>query len=499
MKKILFTAFSLVSMLFMASCSNDEITIDKTLPKHSVSYNVSTQDMYDTFGVVDEFRNDYLRDKNLCIGIFTYLYDSNGELIDNKTSTSSNFNIVQQSFDNLIEGQYTFVTIETLVDPNNGNKSDCWSLDDMQKLSTAKISQNSLAGKGNILGVSTEEVKISENISVSATPKALGSIVNFFCYNFDKSNCVKLGFGTKDLLNYYSLDPQVMGKDKYNMDLSATDKFNLRCSLTAANSATKYSIAYILEPEISWMTAFQDESNAGTSTWRVKTPEYAALETGSEYCSGFYYYTYKGNEYIPAYFGDFVGLYSWKTDLDDYVKSLTMLFKEPCLQWGASVETVKSCMTDYQYGNFKQTSDGDYNLWYHGKYRESEIDYYFDTSTDGLFTSVVFFDSNSVGEDEITSAFNELGYEFVKSFNEDQIYSKGNDTYIQFGLNGTNDWYVIYVNRYHTAAAPFRFNNEKVRTRNIGKRATTYVKKLDKNFVRDQLMICEEAISKSLK
>lgn len=493
MKKILFTAFSLVSMLFMASCSNDEITIDKTLPKHSVSYNVSTQDMYDTFGQTSNIRENYLREDTLCIGITTFVYDSNGTLINNKVTCVKNFNAVEQNFENLIEGVYTFITIETLFNPIKGNQSSSWRFDDVELLSTVKITQTSIPSITNIIGVSTNTINLSGDEVLTVTPKAIGSVINFNCYRLEKSNYVYVGFGTQDRLKYYSLNPQLQGKDRYHKDLTSKDTINIRAKTKPSYFGQGYKYqAYVVESDIIYRNTVQRENQINNNIWGCFREIECSLEEGKIYESGFYHFF---DGVADSFFGDKEGLDKWKQEWDD----VFILFKEPCLQWGASVETVKSYMTDYQYGNFKQTSDGDYNLWYFGKYRESEIDYYFDTSTDGLFTSVVFFDSNSVGEDEITSAFNELGYNFVKSLNEDLVYSKGNDTYIYFGLNGTNDWYVQYVNRYHTAAAPFRLNNESVRTRNSEKRATTYVKKLDKNYVSDQLMICEKAISKSLK
>ena len=109
MKKILYASFPLAALLFFSACTNDDITIEKVLPKHSVSYNVSTQDMYDTFGQVNFIRENYLREDTLCIGVTTFVYDSNGELVDSKMTSLKNFNAAQQSFENLVEGKYTFI------------------------------------------------------------------------------------------------------------------------------------------------------------------------------------------------------------------------------------------------------------------------------------------------------------------------------------------------------------------------------------------------------
>ena len=209
MKKILFALFSLTALLFFSACTNDDITIDKVLPKHTVSYNVSTQEMYDTFGQVNFIRENYLREDTLCIGVTTFVYDSNGELIDSKMTSLKNFNAAQQSFENLVEGTYTFITVETLLNPLNNYKSSCWSFDDSEKISTLKITQTGRPSRVNILGVCSETISVSDAISLNVTPKAIGSLINFHSYNFDKSKFVKLGFGTQDVLNYYSLDEKI--------------------------------------------------------------------------------------------------------------------------------------------------------------------------------------------------------------------------------------------------------------------------------------------------
>ena len=206
----------MIAFLFLVSCTNDDITIDKVLPKHTITYNVSTQEMYDTFGQVNYIRENYLREDTLCIGVSTFVYDSNGNLVDTKTNTLKNFNATQQSFENLVEGKYTLVTVETLLNPINSNKSSCWSIDDTDKLSTLKITQTSRPSRANIIGVCTESVSVSGDVTLNVTPKAIGSLINFYCYNFENSNFVRLGFGTQDILKYYSLDPQIQGKNKYN-------------------------------------------------------------------------------------------------------------------------------------------------------------------------------------------------------------------------------------------------------------------------------------------
>ena len=56
MKKILYSLIAVLAMV-MSSCSNDDIEIIKT---GGVTFNVSTQGVYDDFEVSDDFKNRFL-------------------------------------------------------------------------------------------------------------------------------------------------------------------------------------------------------------------------------------------------------------------------------------------------------------------------------------------------------------------------------------------------------------------------------------------------------
>lgn len=449
MKKKIFLSLSLVTSLLFSACTNDDIIIDRVLPKHSVTYNVSTQGMYDTFGQTSYVRENYLREDTLCIGITTFVYDSKGNCVDSKLTTIKNFNSTSQTFDNLLEGQqYTFVTIETLVNPINNNKSSCWNFDDTESLSTLKITQTRRPSRVNILGVCYETVSVSNDVSVNVTPEAIGSFINFHCFNWDNSKYLNLGFATQDILKYYSLDPKLSRKDRFNRDLTASDHFNIRGTLRTEYASQGYYLPiYLLECDIDWSNAGQDESKINTSSWTPWATHNATLEDGKVYENGFYFlYSNNDDNYADSYFGDEEGFNSWKKDWDDVFKSLTAVFVEPYTIWGGSVSTVKTYMSSYNLGGTNTNDDGSYVLWYYGKNREDEIDYYFESATGGLFLAYVFLNPENVGEDELSSAFNEMGYTFVGSGDGFTTYKKSLDVYVEVGLNSQNYWYVAYYN-----------------------------------------------------
>ena len=203
----------------------------------------------------------------------------------------------------------------------------------------------------------------------------------------------------------------------------------------------------MLESEIDWKNAAQDESIANTSSWWTWNSKSATLEDGKTYEAGFYFWFSEGDDdYANSYFGDQAGFDTWKKENDDFVKSLTAVYEEPYTTWGGTVSSVKTYMSSYNLGGTNTNDDGSYVLWYYGKNRENEIDYYFESATGGLYLAYVFLNSEEVGEDELSSAFNEMGYTFVGSGDGYSTYKKNSTVYIEVGLNSQNYWYVAYYN-----------------------------------------------------
>ena len=91
--------------------------------------------------------------------------------------------------------------------------------------------------------------------------------------------------------------------------------------------------------------------------------------------------------YIPdTYFGNKEDIYSWITECGKRAQELetTTLFEQPYITWGGTVSAVKSFMSGYELYGDDTTEEGEYILIYEGKYKESEIDYWFTSKTGGL-------------------------------------------------------------------------------------------------------------------
>ena len=127
--------------------------------------------------------------------------------------------------------------------------------------------------------------------------------------------------------------------------------------------------------------------------------------------------------------------------------SANVLYRQPYLVWGGSVSAVQSYMSSYTAGNDSPEASGNYYLlWYYGKDKEIEIDYYFKTNTGNLQYVNVFFES-TIGEDEIQSQIIQDGFSFALYDEDNNVYyylSSDEKTVAAFMKNSEGYWVVQY-------------------------------------------------------
>lgn len=130
------------------------------------------------------------------------------------------------------------------------------------------------------------------------------------------------------------------------------------------------------------------------------------------------------------------------------------LFETPCLKWGSGLAVVQTYMSSYTPGNSSPEKSGDYYLlWYNGKNKEKEIDYYFTHSSDiltnpaySLYYVNVFFES-SVSEDMIKAQIIEDGFNLLEYDSADNRYyylSSDKKTVAAFLKNSQGYWLIQY-------------------------------------------------------
>lgn len=436
MNKILFIAVSLFSLLTI-SCSNDDIEIEKVDPLHDVTLNISTQNMYDEFGITNRIRDGYLRDGGRVIGITTFVYDSKGNLVKEQMTPQNNFNNVSQTFEGLVEGDYTFVTVETLLNPDDDYKAEDWTFDDTEKLSTVKISQvYTNLYYGSVLGVATTNVSLSGDQSINITPKAIGSLVKYYPYDLEETNFVKFAFVTNDVLDYYSLNPQLQRKDKFHEDLSKKNTVNVRCMDDIEESTGYYWTFYLLEPSIEWMNAAQTEADIQNNTLTTWPQSSADLEDGKTYEAGFYYLYSEGESiYSASYFGDEAGLKAWEKEWTEWKENRanSNVFTIPYINWNVgTVSAVKNYMSEFTLYQDIQYNEDDklYDMIFIDMINNFTMyRYVFKSSTSDLTDSYVYLDGDYFTLSQVRSEVEKQGYT-LNSQNNNNYYYTSSNTYV---------------------------------------------------------------------
>lgn len=468
MKKIFFAAFSLLALLLTTSCSNDEIEIDKVGRRYNLNFNISTQGIYDKFDLTNDVRDQFFRDGSRAIGVFSYLYDQNGRLVQNQQTILSTYNTTTHLYEKLEEGSYTLVAIEFLVNPDINNTSEDWSIEGVESLSTIKVKCDGILGWASILGVSTQAVSLVKNTDINIEPEAVGARINFYCFNFGNATdlnengvpeaIVNLGLATSDVLESYNLNPQLLRKDKFTENLTTSGYTNVRVTITPEESEQGYyRYFYIVESEVTWRFSWQNESS---NLWYHYTnlDINASIEDGKTYHAGFYFL---GEDYFPStFFSDnYNGLVDWKQNCDDFLTEISQssgLYAIPYLNWSVgTVSAVKSYMNNFLlHQDVTMNTDGKYELTYFDITNNYTMyEYEFTSSTSGLTDAYVYLDNEYFTLNQVREEIEKQGFTF-NSQNNNNYYYTGTDTYVTVYQSTSGMILVDYYNPKAYGLAP---------------------------------------------
>lgn len=451
MKKIIFGALALVTLLVM-SCKNDEIDIQKVDPNHTLTLSIASSPLYDTFGRSD-YENVWLsRSYNYYVAITSLVYNSSGELVDSTSSYIKTFQNAEQKF-NLVEGNYTVVTYETLVDGDNGYVSDYWTLDGAKNLSTVMIKNNEKEDYilwDGVIGVASKSVSLSSDKTESLSPSAIGSLLSIEIANFDKSDYDIVMLETKNVPVGYMLSPNSAEKYVYSEYLERNTWhwrgyfFNDSDSFESDETTT----VYILESgNINWCfgpSTVDSEGNIAGFNAYPNNSSYYNFQDGGDYYA---YCRYRGaGKGCDAYIGTYSEMQTWYNNLDPLDSNLV---PELYMSWGGNVSTVQSFMSGYimttgSSGRAVSQDDGSFLIDYKGKGKESKIMYYFASATTGLFEADVQYNKTAVSSSEILAYLNS-NYVYLAEESGTYMYCTSDyKTYVLFfEVNGV--WNVGFV------------------------------------------------------
>lgn len=472
---------------FLSSCNNDDIGSSYTKDEHyyeTFTYNVNTQPVFDEFNATSTIRSRFLSGTlgNFHVGVFTYIYDTNGDLKETKSSYNQTFGSESYEF-TLEDGRYTAVSIEMLVDKDDNYQSPRFEIKGQEKLSTLEIGYRTFTGSDNktyyystslwyqCIGVSTQTINVGRSMSaVTVAPNPIGVIVNCSFYNFNNSTYDRLMLCTKNVPIGRYLDPSKTGDErfkyeKYNADGYVSSREDLYDETASWNESEGLDV-YLLEEgsNIECRLAAQHYPDAfWTSGLRN------IFEDGKTYYAGLYYIGGSGTEVADIYGGIFDNrdeLNTWyNTAKNMYQPTATSGLIEPCIAWGSSVSAVQSTMTGYTLeigsaGQAVASSGGsNYYIAYSATAPLYAIYYYFNSQTTGLKEADVYYLKSEISQDKMLEQLRS-NYDYVYDSDGSYLFTtKDTKTYVMLmSPTGYEDtlWLVAYldVSSINTSSAP---------------------------------------------
>ena len=451
MKHLLYSALVALVMLAFTACSNDEIEISTT---GKVEVTVPTTHLYDNFSI-SSYQNFLGNNDSYHIEVRLFIYDQKGNLVKEESQTSQTFTDLKFPINNLKEGNYKVVALQTMVDANDqlqaDDLSEFWTLVNKTKLSDFRVDTkiHQIYWYGALgMGYGSLEVKNAES-KLTMNIEPVGSLLDFDYENMASTSYVESAFffhKAPDGVNVNSLfsHGDRLYYENYNGSntWSPVGVFYKSTGLGAEDSKTLFLIGYGQTRVCFGVADATQYSNSKFSSYPSGGMNYT-FEWGKRYQA---FTAYNSDTQNFDYFlGTNEEFSSW------YQQYKTKYFAQPTTNWGTTVNNVKSFMNGYTLGNQNgqiiETEDGNYVLWYKGKYQEEETDYYFSSSTGGLYRAYVFVKQNVISEEDMATYINNLGYNYVGKTSDNKAYvfeSADENTVVHFGLNDQGVWYVCF-------------------------------------------------------
>lgn len=251
MKKILYSVFCGLALL-TASCSNDDILVEKNDNVNEVNVNVSLANFISGYNfndtrhgisVTEDFRTFNSEFKKY-IHVRTLFYNSQGNLVDSLITYSSTTNTVSKSI-KLAAGDYTVITTLNFADEMNANGS-WWDLYNKEKLSTAYLSPYRRDVIWCIMSYAAKTITVSsgKTTNVSVTPAPIGALGYMYLQNFQYKNEATYGTVADNGIRSIALYSQNVA-DGYKLDPNASEKY---IYMEATGSGSWYYLSSNLEP-----------------------------------------------------------------------------------------------------------------------------------------------------------------------------------------------------------------------------------------------------------
>ena len=420
MKKILFSLLAIVGLV--SSCTNDEIEVESY---NDMTYNVSTQSVYEKFGIADDFKKRFLSE-NWSIGVFTYIYDEEGLLVASDSIHTKTFGKIEQDFTKLDVGKYTAITIEMLVEDEDNFQSDCWFILGQEKQSTLEIANRRIDGKlrfdaywYNAVGVATTELIIEKGkaITYDITPNPIGVIIKCEMTNFNLSDYKSLDFLTKDQPLGRYLSPKITGDDRFDFKSYNEERTWSPRVYIYINEIDQFEAmhAYLLEEgSLNYsFGAFKKNSDGELDDSFYSHPRTLTVKDGYTYYGGMAFVGgSQPNDYDGIIFDSEDERDQW-LDSQQPAAANFVAYPDVTLEWGSNAQTVNTAMNRKTISaTSDNTNDDSYILTFMNSDYSTMYDCYFQTNQTNLHkTDIYTYDSASNVLNSLKSNYAYLGYD----------------------------------------------------------------------------------------
>lgn len=415
MKKILYSLIAVLAMV-MSSCSNDDIEITRYVD--NLRLQISTQTFYDDFGITQEIKDSL--SQNYKVGIYTFIYGKNGDLVASQKSDTKRFGIESHSFQNLEEGVYTVIVAEMLENVNKVTEN-AWAFKGEDNLSTIQlIKKKDYTYSKDAVGLYANELYLSSEFNtIDINPRGVGVIINTCMSNFNTSNYKNVAFYTKDEPQGRFLSPNYYGEDRFYYDeFNKNDTWTPRGYVYYEGSLpTQVSLKIYLLEEGSLKYSFgamkEDENGKLTGNfWGYPSNDETTfkVQDGGVYYGGFLYTN--GINITNDCLGD---LFATQNEFTKwYVKNNGV---KPLLNWGTSTDIVDSYMKEndmiYVAGGLSNNNNNRYFLQYKSATGKLLYEYRFDKDETNLKSILLVYDKACYDKFNILDYLIDMGFSFV--------------------------------------------------------------------------------------
>lgn len=473
MKKIILSL--LVMAGIFASCSNDEIEVNTY---GDLIYTISTQSVYDDFGVAEQFKSNFLNESgDYNIGLWTFFYDKEGNLALADSLAVKTFGQIERRFSNLPTGQYTAITIEMLVKESEDNQSESFAIVGQDKLATLELYQKDfVAAWYSAVGVSTNIVNVNKgnNSEFNVKPQGIGVYVDWYAYNFDYTDYDLIAFYTKEQPVGRYLSPSYSGNERFHYDKYLDSNVytfrNYRYPASGLIDNRYISSAYLLEEgTVRCIFGAQKENSSGeleSGIYQAPTDDiYFEVKDGKTYYGCFCYVGGSSlwRENLKAnIFNSYEELKRWYNQLsfklNDYV--------DPYLVWGASSSEVTNYM-ESQGLSMQQdginTNNNTYWTYFENNKGTVGYEYRFNTDKTNLQNLLMSYSSEKYSKTDIMSKLEE---KFVyRGYDEDlggDFYYSADFSTLLLLFENEGDYYVLYLGNSSPSKAKSQIENKSV-------------------------------------